>query len=288
MAIDIDDLLQPGERVHLRVHVNAVVGQLCLLFPTTLACVAFLSIMLHSFGAGNAEGPISLGFGHQTLDWIMVAVFVVWLALLVRRHQAEVAVTDRRLLYRPTNRQAGILELAGNDIRKVEWSSGDGPGAIEIVAEGGKSVTLARMRDPQAIADAIANLAGHSPPPSIGRMACVQNSQTSGAGTLMTATALIAFAYWLFRSLGIWTPDMSLSIQLIWVLVLLAVAIPVARTIGPPLAYLTAMLVLKPFVTADQMHAAVRLRDVHDGWRSRLYQRWARILFQHPAQAGQR
>ena len=210
MAINIDDVLKPGEQVRLRVRGSAVVAQLCLLVPLTLACVAFLVVMLHSYGAGNAERPILLGFGHPTLNGIMVAVFIVWLALLVWRYQAEVVVTDRRLLYRPTYRQTEIHQIPGDEIRKVGWSSGEGPGAIEVVAEGGKSVTLPRMRDLRAIADSIAALAGQSAPPSIGRMAYVQTSDT---GMILTATALIALGLWLIRSLGIWTSGMSSSLQ---------------------------------------------------------------------------
>ncbi len=267
--MNLQSILQPGEPVVYSTRGESFVEPF----------IALLGLM--------AGGSVLTAVVQPGGVWTILGIFVLLVAAVtfVSRkeqpiHQAQILITDRRLLFQPAKRNAAVIDLPLADVVDIEWSEADTTGTLRITGPSGVLV-LPAMREPDALAGALAHAAGKRPPAPVGRML---NPDLLVPGSyLVTAGGMYMLLRWILSERWIATLSKLTAWEGVAVEVFafgssliaaLALAAPVGRLAG----VLLTVTLLKSCVTAEEMRAGLLFRNP-DRWHRRAAMKWAGVLY---------
>ncbi len=267
--MNLQSILQPGEPVVYSTRGESYVEPF----------IALLGLM--------AGGSVLTAVVQPGGVWTILGIFVLLVAavtFLSRKeqpvHQTEILITDRRLLYLPAKRNAAVIDLPLSEIAGIDWSENDTTGTLSVTSANG-SLVLPAMREPDALAEALASAAGKRPLPPVGRML---NPDLLVPGSyLVTAGGMYMLLRWILSERWIATLSDITAWQGVAVEVFafgssliaaLALAAPVGRLAG----VLLTVTLLKSCVTAEEMRTGLMSRNP-DRWHRRAAIKWAGILY---------
>ena len=267
--MNLQSILQPGEPVVYSTRGESFVEPF----------IALLGLM--------AGGSVLTAVVQPGGVWTILGIFVLLVAAVtfVSRkeqpiYQAQVLITDRRLLFQPAKRNAAVIDLPLADVVDIEWSETDTTGTVRITGPSGVLI-LPAMREPDALARALARAAGKRPPAPVGRMLnpdlLVPGSYLVTAGGMYVLLRWILSERWI-ATLSDITAWQGVAVEIFAfgssLIAALALAAPVGRVAG----VLLTVTLLKSCVTAEEMRAGLMSRNP-DRWHRRVAMKWAGVLY---------
>ncbi len=267
--MSLQSILQPGEPVVYATRGESFVEPF----------IALLGLM--------AGGSVLTAVVQPGGVWTILGIFVLLVAavtFLSRKeqpiHQAQILITDRRLLFLPSKRNAAVIDLPLSEIAEIDWSESDATGTLRVTGPSGVLV-LPPMREPDALAEALARAAGKRTPPTVGRMLnpdlLVPGSYLVSAGAMYMLLRWILSERWI-ATLSKLTAWEGVAVEVFAfgssLIAALALAAPVGRLAG----VLLTVTLLKSCVTAEEMRTGLMSRNP-DRWHRRAALRWAGLLY---------
>jgi len=265
----LQSILQPGEAVVYSTRGESYIEPF----------IALLGLM--------AGGSVLTAVVQPGGVWTILGIFILLVAavtFLSRKeqpiHQAQILISDRRLLFRASKRNANVIDLPLSEITAINWSEEDTTGTLRITSQSGLMM-LPAMREPDALATALARAAGKRPPPPVGRML---NPDLLVPGSyLVTAGAMYMLLRWILSERWIATLSDITAWQGVAVEVFafgtsLIAALALAAPIGRLAGVLLTVTLLKSCVTAEEMRTGLSARNP-DRWHRRAAMKWAGVLY---------
>lgn len=277
MPADLDAALQPGETIVFRTRGRSNVGGIAYsaIFLVWLPLFIWLNVELGTPGQINRLDVVTVLYavGGGALALLAVTFIANW---WLRRTPDELAVTDRHLLFANGNLDNKLETMELCRIKRVAWTYIFGARSLTIEGSDGKTIRVDYLREIDAAARAIANAINVEAPAALGRLARIEPTQFGIVPTI--------FAAYLCIMILLGAPDLSapggpLDFQSRWsktafMLSAWAVAAPIGALVGGALA----LTVLRPFVPAGQLQAAI-CAGRKNRWDVRLALRWASLLY---------
>ena len=278
MAADLDAALQPDERIAYRTRGRSYVAEM-----TNLGIIV-ASLLLFTWLNGALLNP-ELAVALQTLMFasgavgaaagIIVALVMIW---WMSRTADELIITDRRILFANGDWNNKLEALDLEQIQQISWVSRLGSRHLSVRGRAA-TIRLGRLRDADAAARAIEDASGIEAPPALGRLA---RFSPVYFGIVPAVFAVYLFLGVLLETLGLWpvggagdfgTPSMLPAVDTTaW--------IP-AIAIGVPLGGALTLALLRPFVPAGQLQAAI-CAGRKNRWDVRLALGWTSLLYGRP------
>ena len=267
--MNLHSILEPGETVAYSTQGESF----------TEPFVALLGLM--------AGGSVLMALIQPGGVWTIVCMFLLLVALVTftsRKeqaiYQAQILITDRRLLFHASGQSATVIDLPLSGVTGLSWSESGRTGTLRIATETGMQ-NLPAMREPDALALALARASGKLPLPRIGRMLnadlLVPGSYLVTAGALYMLLRWILAERWIVTLIdinawqGVAVEIFAFGSSLIAAIVL---AVPVGRFFG----VLLTVTLMKPCITAEEMRIGLCARNP-DRWHRRAALRWAGLLY---------
>lgn len=267
--MNLHDIVKPGETV-----VYSTQGE-----AFTEPFVALLGLM--------AGGSVLMALVQPGGVWTVVGIFLLLVAAVTftsRKEQsitqAQIVVTEHRLLFHASGRHATVLDLPLSGINEIAWSETGRTGMLRLTTDDGVQIIPA-MREPDALAQALAKASGKASPSAIGRMLnadlLVPGSYLVSVGSLYMllrwvleerwAATLSNIAMWEGIAVEVFSFASSLTAAVV-------LAVPVGRFIG----VLLTVTLMKTCVTAEEMRIGLTAGDP-SRWHRRAALRWAGLLY---------
>lgn len=282
MPADLDAALQPGETIAYRTRGRSYGAEM-----TNLG-ILVASLLLFTWLNGallNPELAIALqtwifasgavGTAVGTAAGIIVALGIIW---RMSRTADELIITDRRILFANGDWNNKLEALDLEQIQQISWFSRLGSRHLSVRGRAA-TIRLGRLRDADAAARAIEDASGIEAPPALGSLA---RFSPVYFGIVPAVFAVYLILGVLFESLGFWpaggasdfgTPSMTRAVETTaWI---------AAIAIGIPLGGALALALLRPFVPAGQLQAAI-CAGRKNRWDVRLALGWASLLYGRP------
>ena len=278
MAADLDAALQPDERIAYRTRGRSYVAEM-----TNLGIIV-ASLLLFTWLNGALLNP-ELAIALQTVIFassavgaaagIIVALVMIW---RMSRTADELIITDRRILFANGDWNNKLEALDLEQIQQISWVSRLGSRHLSVRGRAA-TIRLGRLRDADAAARAIEDASGIEAPPALGRLA---RFSPVYFGIVPAVFAVYLFLGVLLETLGLWpaggagdlgTPSMTQAVETTaWI---------AAIAIGVPLGGALALALLRPFVPAGQLQAAI-CAGRKNRWDVRLALGWVSLLYGRP------
>lgn len=219
--------------------------------------------------------------------WTIVGFFLLLVAVVTfasrkeqQISQAQVVITDRRLLFHTAGKSATVIDVPLSSVSDISWSETGRTGMLHLATDDGMQ-TVPAMREPDALAHALAKASGKPSPPAIGRMLnadlLVPGSYLVTAGTLYLLLRWVLEERWVV-TLGDTTMWEGIAVEVFSfvssIIASVVLAVPVGRFIGVMLT----VTLMKPCVTAEEMRVGLNARNP-ERWHRRAALRWAAILY---------
>lgn len=272
MAVRLDQMLEPGERV---VHRD----------PRSLLPVAWhvhLAILLAAAGAF-----LAFDLGSNEAVYFVIPL-VVWTFSAYASYRTEAVVTDRRVLRRAGGRNSEITEIPLAEVTGVRYRTDDYPGNVEVTTRYDVNrVEFNFLRQPQGFAAALAKAADLGRPILIGPLIHIA-PYIYLFGGLPFAALLIWGLYNLscgFPPIAFFGPTAAP-----WILVAI-LGLPtflVGVVVGGNLVGLAGYALLRPWVTLQEAQNSIILSGEtgRGNWLSRqidqIYVAWIGVLYGGP------
>ena len=257
--MNLQSIIQPGEAVVYSTRGESYIEPF----------IALLGLM--------AGGSVLTAVVQPGGVWTILGIFILLVAavtFLSRKeqpiHQAQIVISDRRLLFLPSKRDANVIDLPLSEITAINWSEDDTTGTLRITGESGLLV-LPAMREPDALAAALAHAAGKRPPPPVGRMLnpdlLVPGSYLVTAGGMYMLLRWILSERWI-ATLSDITAWQGVAVEVFAFGTSLIAALALAAPVGRLAGVLLTVTLLKSCVTAEEMRTGLMSRNP-DRWHRR-------------------
>ncbi len=267
--MNLQSILQPGETVVYSTRGESFVEPF----------IALLGLM--------AGGSVLTAVVQPGGVWTILGIFLLLVAavtFLSRKEQpirqTQILITDRRLLFQPARRNAAVIDLPLADVVDIEWSESDTTGTLRVTGPSGVLV-LPAMREPDALAAALAQAAGKRSLPPVGRMLnpdlLVPGSYLVTAGGMYMLLRWILSERWI-ATLSDITAWQGVAVEVFAFGTSLIAALALAAPVGRLAGVLLTVTLLKSCVTAEEMRTGLMSRNP-DRWHRRAAMRWAGVLY---------
>lgn len=280
MPADLDAALQPGETIVFRTRGRSYVGGIAYaaIFLVWFPLFIWLNAELGTPGQINRLDVVTVLYavGGGALALLAVTFVANW---WLRCTPDELAVTDRRLLFANGNLDITLETMELGRIKRVAWTSISGTRSLTIEGSDGNTIRVDYLREIDAAARAIADAINVEAPAALGRLARIEPTQFGILPTIFAAYLCIMI---LLGASDLSAPGGHLDFQSPWsklafMLSAWAVAAPVGALVGGGLA----LTLLRPFVPAGQLQAAI-CAGRKNRWDVRLALGWASLLYGRP------
>ncbi len=253
MALRLDHVLEPGERVVWRGQPSRRASLLAMLPRLTLLSYFILVLWLLPRLAYGAASPAPLwinGLYYFSFALFLLAVFIALGGLSVPR---EAALTERRLLKLSGLIWPRVTELALARIVRLRVT-GLGPSGLAVEGDGRARLQLEQIAEPRALLSSLAEMTGLP-------LVLARQPRAARAGILLAAAGLwgVALSLAVFSALLFLVGDDSAVLRALnlfgWAGLFVGVVL-----LGRLLSSLAMLLYLRRFVTAGEMNAAIHGR----------------------------
>lgn len=219
--------------------------------------------------------------------WTIAGIFLLLLAAVTftsRKEQpisqTQVVVTERRLLFHASGKLATVIDVPLSSVTEITWSHTGRTGVLRLATESGVQM-LPAMREPDALAHALAKASGKPTPPALGRMLnadlLVPGSYLVSVGSLYLLLRWVLEERWIatLSDTVMWE---GIAVEIFAFATSLTAAVVLAVPVGRYIGVMLTVTLMKPCVTAEEMRIGLNAGDPAR-WHRRAALRWAGLLY---------
>lgn len=234
-----------------------------------------------------AGGSVLMALVQPGGVWTVVGIFLLLVAAVTfvsRKEQpitqAQIVVTEKRLLFHASGKRATVIDLPLSEIMEISWSETGRTGMLRLETENGVQM-LPAMREPDALARALAKASGKASPPAIGRMLnadlLVPGSYLISVGSLYMLLRWVLEERWVatLSDIAMWE---GIAVEVFSFASSLTAAVVLAVPVGRFIGVMLTVTLMKPCVTAEEMRIGLTAGDP-SRWHRRAALRWAGQLY---------
>ena len=267
--MNLHSIVKPGETI-----VYSTQGE-----SFTEPFVALLGLM--------AGGSVLMAVVQPGGVWTIVGIFLLLVAAVTvssRKEQpislAQVVVTEHRILFRASGKRATVIDIPLSGVNEISWSETGRTGVLHLATDSGVQV-LPAMREPDALAHALAKASGKPTPPTLGRMLnadlLVPGSYLVSVGSLYMLLRWVLEERWVatLSDTAMWE---GIAVEVFGFVTSLTAAVVLAVPVGRFIGVMLTVTLMKPCVTAEEMRIGLNTGDP-SRWHRRAALRWAGLLY---------